>query len=187
MGETMIASSVKHISFYLILTRTLCSLCVSLAAFGAIASNDNLAIAQVPQNQSLSKSLQTYITGTNYFKWGESIYEGPLLDRIYSQRQYRSIWLTSDYAWTSFASEAVQLFINAQANGLNPEVYWTKELSNAYKKVFAEKDMSYAILLELGITDSLYRYARDASVGRLNPKLVDGDQAYPSKQWSQND
>ena len=94
------------------------------------------------------------------------------LQRLYSARQYQSIWLTAEAKLSSIEA-ALDFIANADAEGLDSQDYQLQQLRHLRQQL--PQSASIAAELELRTTHAVLTLARDLSRGRLAATAADSD------------
>jgi murein L,D-transpeptidase YcbB/YkuD len=123
---------------------------------------------------SLASLLSKKLSGSSTVQIGDSVLQAKPLRQLYSVRSYEPIWTGSEAAESS-AKLALEALGNADAEGLRAADYSKAQQTDTYP---AGDDKNVA--LELLLTDSLLRYARDLRSGRARSVEVESDAGLPS-------
>jgi murein L,D-transpeptidase YcbB/YkuD len=173
VGKDFSSHSLLRHRFGATLPAALCVLTLLIpSAFGAAVS--------VPQNAHVDGSsvvadlLRKKLSGSSTVQIGDETLQAEPLRRIYSTRSYEPIWTGSEAAEAN-AKLALDALGNADAQGLQAANYRKAQLTETYA---AGDDKNAA--LELLLTDSLLRYARDLRSGRERSVEVEADAGLPS-------
>jgi L,D-transpeptidase YcbB len=126
---------------------------------------------------SVADLLRKKLSGTTVQAGDDALRAEPLR-RIYAARDYQPIWTGSETAAAN-AKLALDALGNADAEGLRARDYRTAQLTESYP---AGDDKNAA--LELLLTDSLLRYARDLRSGRARSVEVEADAGLPSVEFN---
>ena len=123
---------------------------------------------------SLADLVRKKLSGDSTIQIRDSALQAEPLRRLYSARSYEPIWIGSETAEAN-AKLALDALGNAGGDGLDAADYRKVQLADAYP---AGNDKNAA--LELLLTDSLLRYARDLRAGRARSVEVESDAGLPS-------
>ena len=121
---------------------------------------------------SAAELLQTKLSAGSVRVGGDTLQAEPLR-RIYAARDYEPIWTGSEAAAAN-ARLILDALITAEADGLRARDYRTVQLPEPYP---AGDDKNAT--LELVLTDTLLRYARDLRAGRARSVEVESDAGLP--------
>jgi murein L,D-transpeptidase YcbB/YkuD len=123
---------------------------------------------------SVAKALHSRLSGSHGVQIGEYVLQAETLRRVYAARSYEPIWTGSEAADAN-AKLVLDALRNADAEGLLARDYFNARLTDTNP---AGDDKNVA--LELLLTDSLLRYARDLRAGRVRSVEVESDAGLPS-------
>jgi murein L,D-transpeptidase YcbB/YkuD len=114
--------------------------------------------------------------------WGNFILHPDSLNRVYSLRQYRPIWVNEDGSPNGMSLSLKDTLLSSDRHGLNPSDYWDKELDAFYAAT--KVNTKNWITFELIATEALIRYVSHLSSGRFDPERVDTDVKFKRRDFS---
>jgi L,D-transpeptidase YcbB len=126
---------------------------------------------------SVAELLRKKLSGSSVLAGDDTLQAEPLRP-IYAARNYEPIWTGSETAAAN-AKLVLDALSTAEADGLRARDYRMAQLTEAYP---AGDDKNAA--LELLLTDSLLRYARDLRSGRARSVEVESDAGLPSVEFN---
>lgn len=95
----------------------------------------------------------------------------PLASALYKSLKTPFLFVTPQGQATSLLSNYREVALGAAQQGLNPANYWPA----TFDQQLANLNASNAAVFEMSVVQSLLAYARDLSVGRVNPTDVGGE------------
>lgn len=137
---------------------------VAVLAFQAMQSKSAKAFAE-------SQWLENLISKRQFLRWNDSILETVDLAKFYSQNQFASVWVDSLGRRTEVATYLRNLLLSANRHGLRPSDYWNGELEALFNG-FNERNW---ISFEIAASEAFVRYAKDVSIGKVDPALLEYD------------
>lgn len=111
--------------------------------------------------------------------WGNFILHTETLNKLYSQRAYRAIWVDANGSPTAMAQALRSILLSADRHGLNVSDYWDGDVENLFKA--ASANPRNWITFELAASEALIRYVTHLSVGRFDPMQIDDDIKFSAK------
>ena len=99
---------------------------------------------------------------------GQSWVDTRTLAPLYAATQYNYIWTKQQQGL-----DLVEALSHAEAHGLNPAHYHLEAIRTLLEH---GQSMEDRLSLDLLMTDAFLRYARDVKIGRINPRLLAGEQ-----------
>lgn len=150
---------------------------ISSLVLSATVTATSISVHATPEGDAL----KNFVGGKQILRLHNSIYETAPLQALYKEFGYEPLWLTAGQLnEKGLALKAVLL--NASAQGLNPQEYWTPLVES----LAAHMTPELALSLEISLSHALVNYARDLSTGRVDPNLVDDDIKFSRKNLDMN-
>lgn len=125
-----------------------------------------------------SDSISSLVQSRQYLRLSDQIFETAALDRVYSARGYEPIWVSGGRL-TDRGQALQNVLTHAERQGLYSGEYWT----TVHENLLSGLNERNGVSLELALSNSLLRYARDLSIGRIDPVSVDEDIKFSRKSF----
>jgi murein L,D-transpeptidase YcbB/YkuD len=125
-------------------------------------------------SSSTAALLRARLTGSSNLQAGDYILQAEPLRRAYAERGYEPIW-TGSHTAEADAKLVLDALGDAEAEGLRAQDYRQAQLS-----AMRASNGEGKVALELLMTDSLLRYARDVRSGRVRSVEVESDAGFAS-------
>ncbi|WP_204114233.1 L,D-transpeptidase family protein [Shimia biformata] len=93
------------------------------------------------------------------------------LAAFYRERQYAPVWTSSDATATARRAALLKALTNVSNHGLAPQRYDADALTAQMASVKSARDLGF---VEVALSKTFLRYARDVQTGMLVPSKVDG-------------
>lgn len=111
----------------------------------------------------LVDKLQMGSIGDVSFNHPESIYQ------FYRDRNFESFWTNGDRA-SSRARDAINILIDSESHGLNPDNY-----ASSFLKSLSQNTLENPLDFELIMSEAIIRYGQDMTGIRIKPKVIGAD------------
>lgn len=118
-----------------------------------------------------SDLVQQYLNSRGFLKLGNELFETSQLVKIYSLRNYQPIWASQKGVNARGEALKEHFLKKAQADGLNPNDYWTTSLNHQYTTINSRNWISF----EFAATDALIKYVSHLCCGKMDPANIDDD------------
>ena len=114
--------------------------------------------------------------------WGDFILHSATLNKLYQQRSYAPIWVTSEGRPHALSLRLKEKLQKASEHGLSDKDYWDESLEERFQA--AVKNPRNWITYELAASEALIRYADHLSNGRFDPDQIDSDIKFKKRDFN---
>ena len=103
-----------------------------------------------------------------------TVEERSQLRQLYQGSANTPLWLTAAGNLRAVGKDAIELLLNADADGLRPEDYAANQLDSLVRQIGVEKNAAPETVarLDAGLSLGLLRYLHDVHAGRVNPRSI---------------
>lgn len=144
---------------------------VALFALSAILAVPHPAVAS-PEGDAVSGILR----GNAFLRLGDQIYESSALIKLYEASAFEPLWVRGGQL-TPQGLALRDVLQSAGRHGLNAADYWDATLDQLSMNLNSQNALSF----EIAASNALIAYARDLSIGRVEPDVVDDDVKFTRK------
>ncbi len=146
--------------------------CLLLALPACMRDSDSLARGEERIRASIMRMVES--DSASYPIIGDDAFREQV-EAFYSRRDFRPAWVSADGS-TQRLRDILNMFCNADREGLSPSEYANVELDRRIRRAYADVDSLHTRALaelDLTVTHTLMDYAHDVLDGRVDPQALE--------------